>query len=69
MITLARLRIRFLSACIRFDDSALPQLTLFTEVDVEKNMKMFQYYANRLRKVRLPPCFDVVELQYGVGCL
>ena len=36
---------------IRFDESTLPQMTLFTEVDIEKNMKMFQYYANRLRKV------------------
>jgi len=35
----------------RYESSGLPTLTLFTEVDLEKNAKGFDYYANRLRKV------------------
>jgi hypothetical protein len=36
---------------VRYDDLNYPQLTLFTDVDLERGMKQFQYYANRLRKV------------------
>jgi hypothetical protein len=35
----------------RYEYNDLPELTLFTEVDLDRNMKMFQYYANRMRKV------------------
>ncbi|CAE7440816.1 PDIA3 [Symbiodinium microadriaticum] len=35
----------------KYDDMATPELTLFVDVDMEKNFKQFQYYANRLRKV------------------
>ena len=33
--------------------TAFPELTLFADVDTDKNFKQFQYYANRLRKVGL----------------
>lgn len=35
----------------RYEKSNLPILTLFTAVDLEKNPKGFDYFANRLRKV------------------
>jgi len=35
----------------RYDASALPVLTLFVDVDLEKNGKGFDYYANRVRRV------------------
>lgn len=35
----------------RYEHTDVPEFTLFTDIDVERNMKMFQYYANRLRKV------------------
>mmetsp|Transcript_21354 Transcript_21354/g.27779 ORF Transcript_21354/g.27779 Transcript_21354/m.27779 type:complete len:321 (+) Transcript_21354:460-1422(+) len=35
----------------RYEGTGLPVVTLFTAVDLEKNSKGFDYYANRLRKV------------------
>lgn len=35
----------------RYDAAKLPIVTLFTQVDLEKNPKGFDYYANRLRRV------------------
>mmetsp|Transcript_3611 Transcript_3611/g.5600 ORF Transcript_3611/g.5600 Transcript_3611/m.5600 type:complete len:449 (+) Transcript_3611:80-1426(+) len=35
----------------RYEDQGLPEVTLFVEVDLDRNFKQFQYYANRLRKV------------------
>jgi len=34
-----------------YEGTGLPVVTLFTAVDLEKNSKGFDYYANRLRKV------------------
>jgi len=35
----------------RYDSAKLPVVTLFTQVDLEKNPKGFDYYSNRLRRV------------------
>ena len=35
----------------RYDAAHLPIVTLFTKVDLEKNPKGYDYYANRLRRV------------------
>jgi len=35
----------------RYSETGLPILTLFTKVDLEKNPKGYDYYANRLRRV------------------
>lgn len=35
----------------RYDAASLPIVTLFTKVDLEKNPKGYDYYANRLRRV------------------
>lgn len=35
----------------RYESSGLPVVTVFTDVDLEKNSKGFDYYANRVRKV------------------
>ena len=35
----------------RYERTEVPEFTLFTDVDLDRNMKMFQYYANRIRKV------------------
>eukprot|EP01041_Mallomonas_annulata_P010780 gene10780-22506_t len=35
----------------RLDKLKIPVVTLFAEVDTDKNIKQWQYYANRLRKI------------------
>lgn len=47
-----------------YDGTGLPVVTLFTAVDLEKNPKGFDYYANRLRRVAQ----DMVgKLVFNVG--
>lgn len=47
----------------RYADSGLPVLTLFVAVDLEKNGKGFDYYANRLRKVAV----DHQDILFNIG--
>lgn len=63
---------RFRSFCpsthrfVRYDKAGLPVLTLFTKVDLEKNPKGYDYYANRLRRVASDEQFKG-KLNFNVG--
>jgi protein disulfide isomerase len=50
----------------RYDKAGLPVLTLFTKVDLEKNPKGYDYYANRLRRVASDEQFKG-KLNFNVG--
>jgi len=48
----------------RYEAAGLPVLTLFAAVDLEKNAKGFDYYANRLRKVAVD---HTDKLAFNIG--
>lgn len=48
----------------KYEKSGLPVLTLFAKVDLEKDAKGFDYYANRVRKVAAD---YATELLFNIG--
>lgn len=41
----------YLSSSARYEAMPFPEVTVFAEVDTNRNMKQFNYFANRMRKV------------------